>query len=104
MTLSPDSPEYGWLALSLVGGLGFKTIRKLQERFGGVADVLSRPAQDLKDLGKVSQELALRISRATQARSFRMECRLFGREPRNPVALPGITRFSDASCSNLYPS
>jgi len=73
MTLSPDSPEYGWLALSLVGGLGFKTIRKLQERFGGVADVLSRPAQDLKDLGKVSQELALRISRATQARSFRME-------------------------------
>ena len=93
MTLSPDSPEYGWLALSLVGGLGFKTIRKLQERFGGVADVLSRPAQDLKDLGKVSQELALRISRATQARSFRMECRLLDENPEIRLLCPESQDF-----------
>ena len=85
MTLSPDSPEYGWLALSLVGGLGFKTIRKLQERFGlsrvGLADFAGNSGAKLSD-GVPS----------------------LGREPRNPVALPGITRFSDASCSNLYPS
>ena len=93
MTLSPDSPEYGWLALSLEGGLGFKTIRKLQERFGGVADVLSRPAQDLKDLGKVSQELALRISQATQARSFRMECRLLDENPEIRLLCPESQDF-----------
>ena len=81
MKPSPDSPEHAWLALSLVGGLGFKTIRKLQERFGSVVEVLRRPAQDLKDIGKVSQELALRISQATQAQSLRMEGRLLEEPP-----------------------
>ncbi len=93
MTLSPDAPENFWLALSLVGGLGFKTIRKLQERFGSVADVLSRPAQDLKDLGGISHELALRISQATQAQSFRMERRLLDESPSTRLLCPESQDF-----------
>ena len=93
MTLSPDAPENFWLALSLVGGLGFKTIRKLQERFGSVADVLSRPAQDLKDLGGISHELALRISQAIQAQSFRMERRLLDESPSTRLLCPESQDF-----------
>jgi len=93
MKPSPDSPEHAWLALSLVGGLGFKTIRKLQERFGSVVEVLRRPAQDLKDIGKVSQELALRISRATQAQSLRMEGRLLEENPDMRLLCPESQDF-----------
>lgn len=65
-----------WLALSLVEGLGQKTLRHLLDRFGSVEALLAAPPEQLSRLPGLGTALAGRIARARQTDAFRMERRL----------------------------
>ena len=65
-----------WLALSLVEGLGKKSVRALVRAFGNVETILQAPPDELCRAVGVSPEMAHRISRARDVDAFRMEMRL----------------------------
>ena len=67
---------WAWLALSLVSGLGYKTIKKLTEKTGDVFSLLHTPADILKKEFNLNPKLANRISKARDAQSYLIERRL----------------------------
>ena len=73
--MNPDPTSLSWLALSLVSGLGPKTLNALLQHFSSVEALLQASPQDLTHAG-TSASLAERISRAKETRSFMMERRL----------------------------
>jgi DNA processing protein len=72
--------EEDWLALTLVHGLGQKTLRRLIDRFGSVASVLEAPSEQLIQAGGMEPGLAQRVARAREVDAFRIERRLIEQE------------------------
>ncbi|MEE8556057.1 MAG: DNA-processing protein DprA [bacterium] len=68
--------EEDWLALTLVKGVGQKTIRALLDRFGGIGPLLDAGASAISGAAGVSAELAARIADAREVQAFAMERRL----------------------------
>jgi DNA processing protein len=68
--------EECWLALSLVKGLGQKSIRGLFDHFGGVEAILAASPKALGSVARIPPELAARISKAREVQAFQMEQRL----------------------------
>jgi DNA processing protein len=70
-----SSPEWDWLALNLVSGLGPKTLKALLAEFGSASAVLGASPSALHQAG-VSEKVAARLPKAREAQSFKMEQRL----------------------------
>ena len=65
-----------WLALTLVKGVGQKTIRALLDRFGGIGPLLDAEASAISGATGLSANLAARIADAREVQAFAMERRL----------------------------
>ena len=96
-----------WLALSLVEGLGKKSVRALVRAFGNVETILQAPPDELCRAVGVSPELAHRISRARDVDAFRMEMRLIEQHQIHLVTLdspdyPPLLMESNAPPPVLY--
>ena len=77
----PDSLEMQWLALSLVSGLGYRSIQRLLDSGKTLADMLqATPGALIRDLG-IKAELARKISSAAHASGYLMEKRLLQESP-----------------------
>ena len=77
----PDSLEIQWLALSLVLGLGYRSIQRLLDSGKTLADMLqATPGALIWDLG-IKAELARKISSAAHASGYLMEKRLLQESP-----------------------
>ncbi|MBI4081880.1 MAG: DNA-protecting protein DprA [Candidatus Lambdaproteobacteria bacterium] len=68
-----------WLALTLVEGLGGRTVKALLERFGTIEALLSASPEEIRRAGRVRAEVATRISRAREVRAFEIEQKLVER-------------------------
>ena len=77
----PDSLEMQWLALSLVSGLGYRSIQRLLDSGKTLADLLqATPGALIRDLG-IKAELERKISSAAHASGYLMEKRLLQESP-----------------------
>ena len=77
----PDSLEMQWLGLSLVSGLGYRSIQRLLDSGKTLADMLqATPGALIRDLG-IKAELARKISSAAHASGYLMEKRLLQESP-----------------------
>ena len=65
-----------WLALTLVEGVGHKTVHTLLRHFGSVEALLDADAETLRRAGALKPEVARRIAGAREVRAFHMEQRL----------------------------
>lgn len=68
--------EENWLALSLVEGLGPKTMSTLLRRFGSVERILSADATELTRNTGMARDLANRVANAREVRAIQIEKRL----------------------------
>ncbi len=93
MQITP--PASDWLALSLVSGLGTRTIHNLLEHFPSVAALLDAPVAELQQAG-LRREVAQRLPQARQARSFLMESRLLEESERVRLLCPESPEFPAA--------
>ena len=66
-------PEWSWLALSLISGIGYKKIRELIERLGSVHQLLKNSPAMLVSKFKLSAKLAGLIAKVTETHSFLIE-------------------------------
>lgn len=71
-----NSPDAQWVALSLVDGLGPRTMGRLLDVFGSIEGILGADAQALARLAGLDPTLAARIAGAMEVPAFRMEQRL----------------------------
>ncbi len=68
--------EECWLALSLVKGIGQKSIQALLGHFGDVEAVMAAPAKALGRVARIGPELATRIAKAREVQALQIEKRL----------------------------
>lgn len=72
----PDTPELQWLALSLVPGLGFRSIQEMLNAGKSMSELLQATAGELvRDLG-INSKVANKIASASKASTFAIEKRL----------------------------
>ena len=68
--------EWQWLALSLIPGLGIKTINYLLESFETINGLFEAQPEVIVQKTGISLEMATRIHRAKESQSFQIEKRL----------------------------
>ena len=78
LQLTDSDPAWTWLALSLISGIGYKTIRELIEHLSSVQELLKTPPEMLVTKLKLSAKLAGLIAKTTQTHSFLIEKRIIG--------------------------
>ena len=76
-----SDPAWSWMALNLIYGIGYKTIRELIEHLGSVQELLKAQPEMLISVFKLSAKLAGLIAKTTQIHSFLIEKRILGETP-----------------------
>ena len=84
----PDTPELQWLALSLVPGLGYRSIQEMLNAGKNVSELLQATAGELvRDLG-INSKVANKIASASKASTFTIEKRLIEESPETRLYCP----------------
>ena len=82
----PDTPELQWLALSLVPGLGYRSIQEMLNAGKSVSELLqATPGELVRDLG-INSKVANKI--ASTASTFAIEKRLIEESPETRLYCP----------------
>ena len=82
----PDTLELHWLALSLVPGLGFRSIQEMLNAGKSISELLqTTPGELVRDLG-INSKVANRI--ASAASTFAIEKRLIEESPETRLYCP----------------
>ena len=69
----PETPELQWLALSLVPGLGFRSIQEMLNAGKSISELLqATPGELVRDLG-INSKVANKIASASKASTFAIE-------------------------------
>ena len=69
----PDTPELKWLALSLVPGLGYRSIQEMLNAGKSMSELLqATPGELVRDLG-INSKVANKIASASKASTFVIE-------------------------------
>lgn len=90
--MAPFSPAKDWLALSLVSGLGTRTLQRLSETFGSLQELWLVPTEQLKSAG-LREDVIARLRKAPETRSFQMEMRLLGEQEDLALLCPESEEF-----------
>ena len=84
----PDTPELKWLALSLVPGLGYRSIQEMLNAGKSISELLQATAGELvRDLG-INSKVANKIASASKASTFAIEKRLIEESPETRLYCP----------------
>ena len=84
----PDTPELKWLALSLVPGLGFRSIQEMLNAGKSISELLqATPGELVRDLG-INSKVANKIASASKASTFAIEKRLIEESPETRLYCP----------------
>ena len=79
--LIPETPELQWLALSLLPGLGSRSIQEMLNAGKSISELLqATPCELVQDLG-ISSKVANKIASASKASTFAIEKRLIEESP-----------------------
>ncbi len=71
-----DTPELKWLALSIVPGLGFRSIQEMLNAGKSMSELLqATPGELVRDL-RINSKVANKIASASKANTFAIEKRL----------------------------
>ena len=69
----PETPELQWQALSLVPGLGFRSIQEMLNAGKSMSELLqATPGELVRDLG-INSKVANKIASASKASTFAIE-------------------------------
>ena len=83
-----DTPELKWLALSLVPGLGFRSIQEMLNAGKSISELLqATPGELVRDLG-INSRVANKIASASKASTFAIEKRLIEESPETRLYCP----------------
>ncbi len=99
--------EADWLALTLVEGVGQKTIQALLHRFGDVGALLDASPGEIRKVRGIGPELAARISNAREVDACKIETRLVEENairliPLDAADYPALLRETDVPPALLY--
>ncbi len=84
----PDTSELRWLALSLVPGLGFRSIQEMLNAGKSISELLqATPGELVRDLG-INSKVANKIASASKASTFAVEKRLIEESPETRLYYP----------------
>ena len=84
----PETPELQWLALSLVPGLGFRSIQEMLNAGKSISELLqATPGELVRDLG-INSKVANKIASASKASTFAIEKRLIEESPETRLYCP----------------
>ncbi len=84
----PDTPELQWLALSLVPGLGFRSIQEMLNAGKSISELLqATPGELVRDFG-INSKVANKIASASKASTFAIEKRLIEESPETRLYCP----------------
>ena len=84
----PDTPKLQWLALSLVPGLGYRSIQEMLNAGKSISEVLeATPGELVQDLG-INSKIANKIASASKASTFAIEKRLIEESPETRLYCP----------------
>lgn len=82
----PDTPELQWPALSLISGLGFRSIQEMLNAGKSMSELLqATPGELVRDLG-INSKVANKI--ASTASTFAIEKRLIEESPETRLYCP----------------
>ena len=84
----PDTPELKWQALSLVPGLGYRSIQEMLNAGKSMSELLqATPGELVQDLG-INSKVANMIASASTASTFAIEKRLIEESPETRLYCP----------------
>ena len=84
----PETPELQWLALSLVPGLGFRSIQEMLNAGKSMSELLQATLGELvRDLG-INSKVANKIASASTASTFAIEKRHIEESPETWLYCP----------------
>ena len=84
----PDTLALQWLALSLVPGLGFRSIQEMLNAGKSISELLqATPGELVRDLG-INSKVANKIASASKASTFAIEKRLIEESPETQLYCP----------------
>ncbi len=84
----PETPELQWLALSLVTGLGFRSIQEMLSAGKSISELLqATPGELVWDLG-INSKVENKIASASKASTFAIKKRLIEESPETRLDCP----------------
>ena len=92
----PETPELQWLALSLVPGLGFRSIQEMLNAGKSISELLqATPGGLVRDLG-INSKVANKIASASTASTFAIEKKAHRGKSRDSAILSSVRGISFA--------